>query len=319
MSLAKAPKPHLYTILMLLALQTSAIANNALEKNMLIQLQSNQVQSNVVEIGYQIGDIAHQTVIILTPKNYVLDESSLPAQGKGAAYVELRNAKWQTQEIGNTSQHKLELDWQIFRVMQETRAYSLKPLDLQFRTKVASDKVLTVHVNAARVVVASVLPTAMDAAHTKPLSDASPVLRDTHPMVITLWSSFIGLLLSTLYFAWRFDWLPAKLTALFAEPKPFKRAYREIKILQKNGETTTQIGNAMCSLRHACDLTAGATLSVERLATLFERNAKLMPKRTEIANFYADSERIFFAGGESTFSLKQLMQLSYQLMVLESV
>lgn len=314
MSFTKTAKTHLCAILIILAFQTSAIANNAPEKNRPIQ-----VQSNVVEIGYQIGDIAHQTVMIYTPKNYVLDESSLPAQGKGATYMELRNAKWQTQEIGNTSQHKLELDWQIFRVMQETRAYSLKPLDLQFRTKVASDKVLTAHVNAARVVVASVLPTAMDAAHTKPLSDVTPALRDTHPMVITLWMSCIGLLLSSLYFVWRFDWLPARLTALFAESKPFKRAYREIKALQKNDDISNQISSAMRSLRRACDLTAGATVSVERLSTLFERNGNLIPKRIEIEHFYVESERIFFAGSESTLSLKQLMQLSYQLMVLESV
>jgi hypothetical protein len=314
MSLTKARKSHLCIILMMLAFQTSAIANNAPERNMSIQ-----VQSNVIEVGYQVGDVAHQTVIIHTPKNYVLDESSLPAQGKGAAYMELRKAQWQTQATGNTSQHKLELDWQIFRVMQETRAYSLKPLDLQFRPKVASDKVLTVHVNAARVVVASVLPTAMDAAHTKPLSDATPSLRNTHPMVVTLWLSFIGLLLSSLYIAWRFDWLPEKLTALFAEPKPFKRAYREIKVLEKHGDVANQISSAMRSLRRACDFTAGATLSVERLATLFERNGNLIPKRTEIEHFYAESERSFFAGSESTLSLKQLMQLSHQLMVLESI
>jgi hypothetical protein len=44
-----------------------------------------------------------------------------------------------------------------------------------------------------------------------------------------------------------------------------------------------------------------------------------LPKRTEIEHFYAESERSFFAGTESGFNLKQLVQLSHQLMVLESV
>lgn len=315
MSLTNGHKSFLHTILMSLALiQNSAAANVASETNTPIK-----IQSNVIEIGYQIGDIAHQTLVIQTPKGYVLDESSLPAQGKSASYMELRNAKWQTQKIGNTSQHKLELDWQIFRVMQETRAYSLKPLDLQFRTKMRNDKVLAVHVNAAKVMVASVLPTAMDAAHTKPQGDVAPALRNTQSMVIALWLSLISFLLSSLYFSWRFDWLPKKFTAFFAAPKPFKGAYREIKALQKDGENSSQIDNAMRSLRRAFDLTAGATLSVERLATLFVNDSKLMTKRAEIEHFYEESERCFFAGVESTFNLKQLIRLSHQLMILESV
>lgn len=312
-------KTRLCAIFMSIALPLSAVentpvANTATGNNIPIK-----VQSNTVEIGYQIGDIAHQTVIIHTPKGYHVDKSSLPAKGKGAAYMELRDAQWKTQEIGNVSQHQFDLDWQIFRVMQETRAYSLKPLDLQFRNKVANDKALTVHVNAASVLVASVLPTAMDAEHATPLDDIAPPLRNTRPMVAVLWISFIGLLLSSLYFAWRFDWLPAKLTALFIAPKPLKSAYREIKALQKTGETSTQIAHAMRSLRHACDATAGATLSLERVALLFERNKKLMSKRTEIERFYAESERCFFAGSNSALTLNQLMQLSRELMVLESV
>ena len=307
-------KVRLCAIWLLLIFQTSVITNASAEKISVVKMQS-----NLVEIGYQIGDIAHQTVIVQTPKGYSLDAASLPALGKSAAYMELRDVKWQTQTVGNMAQHTLAFDWQIFRVMQEIRAYSLKPLDLKFRGKNASDHVLTVHVNAAKVMVASVLPTLMDAAHTQPLADAVPALRNTRPMFIILCLSIIGLLCSSLYFAWRFDWLPAKLTAYFAAPRPFKRAYREIKSLQKTGDATDQITDAMRRLRQACDATAGATLSTERVAILFERNAKLLPKRTEIEHFYAESERSFFAGTESGFNLKQLVQLSHQLMVLESV
>lgn len=305
--------------LIMYVFQTSASVNATSEKNIPTSTKFSKVQSYSIEIGYQVGDIANQTVFIQTPKGYFLDAASLPTQGKGAAYMELHNVAWQTQEVGNISQHKLELDWQIFRVMQETRAFSLKPLNLQFRSNIANEKVLTVHVNAARVIVASLLPTAIDADHTKPLEDATPPLRNTHPMLITLCISLFGLLSSSLYFAWRFDWLPAKLMAFFAAPKPFKCAYREVKSLQKTGDTFSQIDDAMRSLRQACDATAGATLSAENVAVLFERNTKLLPKRIEIEHFYSESERHFFAGSKTVFTMKQLMQLSHELMVLESV
>lgn len=295
------------------AVTTIAASNTSAEKNIVVK-----VQSSTNEIGYQIGDIAHQTIMVITPSGYQFDESSLPAKGKGAANMELRDAKWQVHETDNTSQHKLELEWQIFRVMQETRAYSLKPLDLKFAPQSPTDKVLTVHVNAARVLVSSVLPTSMDAAYTQPRFDVAPQARNTRPMIITLSFGLVGLLLSGVYFAWRFDWLPARFTALFAAPKPFRIAYRQIQSLQKNTNHSEQLTSAMRTLRRACDATAGATISAERVGLLFECNARLATKRTEIESFYAESERAFFAGNASSFSLNKLKQLSRQLMALES-
>lgn len=311
-------KTLLSATFIMLAHLASVTTNVVYANNMPVAATPIHKQFDLVEIGYQVGDIAHETVTIQTPKGYFLDAASLPAQGKSAAYMELQNAKWQTKNVGNISQHILELDWQIFRVMQETRAFSLKPLNLQFRSKVAGDKVLTVHVDAAKVIVASLLPTAMDADHTNPLKDVEPPLRNTQPMLISLAMSLFGLMLSSLYFAWRFDCLPEKLTAYFCEPKPFKRAFREIRALRKTSDSAVALKNAMRSLRQACDATAGATLSAEKVNVLFERNASLMPKRIEIEGFYAESERNFFAGTKTPYTLKQLLLLSRQLMVLES-
>ena len=316
-------KLFLCSALIILTFHASVFADSTSDKKLNTTVQSgsillSKVKSNTVEIGYQIGDIAHQTVTIQTPKGYFLDVASLPQQGKGATYIELHGVKLHAKEEDNTTKHVLELNWQIFRVMQETRAFSLKPLNLQFRTK-ASNQVLFVHVDAARVIVASLLPTSMDAEHSKPLEDAAPPLRDTRPLLTIFWFSFTGLLLSTLYFAWRFDWLPAKLTDYFFSPKPFKRAHREIAALQKSIDNLGKINQAMRTLRHAFDATAGAALTAEKVYVLFERNAKFTVKRIEIESFYAESDRYFFAGTMPEFSIKQLIQLSHQLMLIESL
>lgn len=312
-------KSPFYFVIMILAYQTSAIAetkNHAPETASLVK-----VQSSIVKIGYQIGDIAHQTIIVDTPKGYVLDTSSLPTSGKNASYMELRDVKWHTKATNNISQHFLELDWQIFRVMQETRTYSLKPLDIHFRLQSANDaekiQMLSAHVDAARVLVASILPTTMDADHMHPFGDVSAPMRPTRPIFITVLLSSIGLFLSCIYFAWRYDWLPVRLVALFAPPKPFKCAYREIKILQKKKDSPHQINHAMRSLHRAFNLSANTTVSTEIVSILFNRKNNLLTKQIEIEQFFVESERVFFAGGESNFSLKQLLNLSYQLMLLE--
>lgn len=310
---------YFYILLAISILSTSKVAATT---NTSVGIVPIKMQSNTYEIGYQLGDIAYQTINIITPKGYQFDESSLPAKGKGATNMELRNATWHKHNIGNSSQHVIQLEWQIFRVMQETRSYSLKPLDLKFRPKIASQKALTVHVNAARVLVSSVLPTSMDEAHIKPRLDAMPQPRNTGPIVLTLCLAVVGFLLSMLYFAWHFDWLPARLTALFVEPKPFRKAYREIKHLKKevkgNVDTSAQLTKAMCVLRRACDASAGTTLSLERIGLLFANNGKYAAKRAEIESFYAESERTFFAGNSSSYTLFQLSQLSRQLMKLET-
>lgn len=312
-------KKQLSLMLVMLTFQVSAIA--ALDNSAVVTAPSIKVQSSVVKIGYQIGDIAHQTITVDTPNGYVLDTNSLPTQGKNASYMELRDVKWHTTTTNNSSQHILTLDWQIFRVMQETRAYSLRPLDIRFRLQSKNDTekqpVLTAHVNADQLLVASILPTTMDVDYMRPFGDVSAPIRQTSPLFITLLISIISFLLSCAYVAWRYDWLPARLVAFFAPAKPFKCAYREIKLLQKTKGSPHQINNAMRSLHRAFNLAAGTTVSTESVSILFNRHKNLLAKQIEIEHFFAESEQVFFAGGESNFSLKQLLTLSYQLMLLE--
>ena len=172
--------PNILSVLMML-LSTIGLPANASDTKPVVPVQVESVQSTMQEIGYQVGDVARQTIVIRTPKGYKLDEASLPNIGKSAVSIELRDAQWSAQNTGNETVHTLILDWQIFRVMQETRAYPLKPLDLQF---ILADKKLAVHVKPGQVFVASVLPTAMkkltaemNAEQLKPKADVLPQAR----------------------------------------------------------------------------------------------------------------------------------------------
>lgn len=292
-----------------------SVTVDALEANKDEPYRGVIVQSNMQEIGYQLGDVAYQTIVIRTPRDYQLDESSLPAKGKGAASIELRDAQSHAQSEGSETVHTLRLDWQIFRVLQETRSYPIKSLDLQFRK---TDKVLTAHVPGGRVFVASVLPTAMkkltgemNLAQLVPKGDVPPQPRSKRPFVIALVLAWFGLLASCIYVAWRFDWLPP----IFGQSLPFRNAYRQIRQLK---QSDTTLLTAMQLLRHAFDNTAGVAISKEQLASLFERVPTLEHKHAEIEQFYTSSELHFFAGATSDVTLKQLTILSRQLMKLEA-
>lgn len=280
------------------------------------------LQATMQEIGYQVGDVARQTIVIRTPKGYAFDSASLPNIGKSAVSIELRHAKWSAKNKGNETVHTLMLDWQIFRVMQETRAYPLKALDLQFTL---ADKKLTAHVKPAKMLVASVLPSdmkkataEMNAAQLAPRADVMPKARNTQTILNTLLAALLGLLVAGVYFSWRFDWLPTWFTALFTQPKPFRRAYREIKGLAKTETGTLQLYHAMRALRRACDATTGYTLSAERVALLFNANHQFSANKADIEHFYVASERAFFAGETGDLNMKKLKQLCRALMLIES-
>lgn len=309
-------------ILMPILLSTIILQVGAAETKTIAPVQDVSVQSTMQEIGYQVGDVARQTIVIRTPKGYMFDGASLPNIGKSAVSVELRDAQWSAKNTGNQTVHTLMLDWQIFRVMKETRAYPLKALDLQFTL---ADKKLAVHVKPARMFVASVLPselkkvtTEMNAEQLKPKADVLPQARDTQAIAKVLCIALLGFFISSVYFAWRFDWLPARLTALFSAPKPFKRAYREIQTLAKTNDAALQLSHAMRALRRACDTTAGCTVSAERVALLFNADSQFSAKRAEIESFYVASERAFFAGDIGELSIQKLKQLCRELMLIEA-
>ncbi|MDD2833149.1 MAG: hypothetical protein PHD12_03955 [Methylotenera sp.] len=274
-------------------------------------------KSSVDEIGYRVGDVAHQSIEVITPKGYHLDENSLPAIGKGAANIELRHADWKHTDFADHTRHLIHLEWQVFRVMQEARYYALRPLHLQFHHK---KQTLNIDIKPAHVLVSSVLPSQMNKDTMALRADIKPKLRDTSIYLAVLALTTFMFLLSLVYFTWHFDWLNLRARKL----QPFRRAYREIKseikkMSSTNNAQTTQAFKAMQILRSAFDTSAELTLTIERLSLLYQHCPWLIPKQQEIEHFYLVSELAFFAGEQPKLSLLQLKRLSHQLMRLESI
>lgn len=273
------------------------------------------IRSSMREIGYNVGDVARQTIMVETPPGYRFDPASLPNIGKTTGFIELRDARWQFEEMKHLTRHKLELDWQIFQVLQEVRAYPLMPLRLQFRHEDGADKVIYAELEPASVIVSSLLPARMDAGRLQLLPDVAPQPRATAGLLWGLLVSVTLTLLTIIYVAWYFDWLQVGRRW----NRPYRVACRQIRAIRRGKEESAlQLQVAMKSLRQACDVTAGTALSRERLHLLFERNPWMLALRPEIEQLYADSDRLFFAGEAETADFEKLYQLGRKLRALES-
>lgn len=276
------------------------------------------VRSHWRELGYSVGDTAEQTIIVETPAGYALDSSSLPDRGASSAAVELVQTVIKTEQRNNKTHHDIRLLWQNFQVMQEIRPYSLPALDLSFRR---NDESILVHVNAASIMVASVLPSAMNAARAQPLADVKPAAADTLSLLRQFGAAVLLLLLCLGYFAWRYDWLQLRT----ARQLPFRLAWRQINKAQTSAHLPPAI--AMQALCQAFDASAGISISREQLPQLFAKQPNLLALKTEIVDFYAASEQLFFAGpghandshtNDSQMNYSQISQLAKRLMRLET-
>lgn len=271
-----------------------------------------RVRSELREIGYSVGDIARQTIVVDTPEGYRFEQSSLPTLGKTSDFIELRDAKWEFKDSKSGTRHVLILDWQVFQVLQEIKAYPLKPLNLQFRK---DGKSVHAVLDPGRIIVSSLLPTALNAERLKPLPDVEAIPRLTIELKLSLFASLFLLLVSIAYFAWYLDWLNIR----FASSRPFRIASREIRAIRKSKDNNLlRLMASMKALRRAGDMAAGVALSRERLGVLFERKPWLVPLQSDIEKFYSDSEILFFSGIPNTAEMDQLYKLSLKLRALES-
>lgn len=270
------------------------------------------VQSELREIGYSVGDIARQTIVVNTPEGYRFEESSLPTMGRTSDFIELRDAKWEFKDTKSGTRHVFILDWQVFQVLQEIKAYPLKPLNLQFRK---DEKFVHAVLDPGRIIISSLLPTALSAERLKSLPDIEAIPRSTLGLKSGLFASLFLLLVSMAYFAWYLDWLNIR----SASSRPFTIASREIRAIRKNKDSERiRLMASMKTLRRASDMTAGVALSRERLGLLFERNPWLVSLQSDIEEFYSDSETLFFAGVANTADMEHLYKLSLKLRALES-
>ncbi len=267
-----------------------------------------QVNSVTREADYTIGSIARQRLTVHLPPGYVLDAASLPVPAQNEA-IELRDARWQVQDMPHERLLTLDIDWQIFVAGNTAKIMPLKKLHLEFQR---GQSRLAVDVPADKVIVSSLLPARIDAEHVKLYPDVPPPAWSLRSQLWSL-AAWLGLLvLGMLYVAWYLGWI-----ALPQEKRmPFRQAWRTIRRLGPTSDATARM-QAMRVFSHAMDQFAGYTVTAENLSQLLARQAVLQPHQAALQGFYHALQQTFFAGETANLSLDHLRRLARTLSQLE--
>lgn len=266
------------------------------------------IKSETREADYTIGSIANQHLVVTVPKGFRLDEGSLPEQGMIEA-IELQNAHWHFEDKKSVTVYHFDLAWQIFVASEAVKVTPLRSLELAFKR---GKENLFVPVPADKVIISNLLPAQMDAAHVKPYPSVAPEAISTNLLIATLVAGAAGLLLAAIYFAWRLGWT----TFTKERSMAFRQAWRAIKRLRRSNGAD-DVAQAMQILSRAYDTFAGYAVSPENINQLFTARPVLAQHESATLHFYADLQKVFYAGHAPQHSIADVELLARQLSQLE--
>jgi mxaA protein len=247
--------------------------------------------------GYFVGDKVTQRVL-LESAGQTVAPVSLPPPGRVSAWFERRSASMQTD---SSSRRWLVIDYQILNAPPKLVTVKLPAWSLPIReagptgansTPTGRGAPAALAIPAASVNIAPLSlpgsPTQVGTADLRP--DRLPPVIATAP----IWGSIeasAGAFCATLI-AW-LGWVVWRNRRALAT-QPFASALREMRTLA-DGEP-----RAWQALHRAFDRTAGRVIQHSTLPTLFERAPQLIPARSQIEQFFAQSSLLFFTAPASS-------------------
>lgn len=236
--------------------------------------------------GHRVGDVVVRELAIESPAGLALDEASLPVPGRVSHALELRAI---TRSGDGAGRLLLHLEYQLFAAPAQARVIELPGLQLRFAASGGREE--QVRVDAWPVAIAPLAPenglARRGLGDLRP--DQAPVARDTRieRRLVTLAAAVAlpaAAWLAVVYFG--LPWWGRR-------ARPFQQAYRHLRAA--SAEPTGRMA-AWRSLHAAFDRTAGRTLFADGVDDFLRRVPRFAPLRADILEFYARSQRGFFAG-----------------------
>lgn len=254
---------------------------------------SNPHHSNAI----QIGDVLNRSIEVEVSSAYQLPKTSLPLKGDSKDGIELRDITVQSAKHGDTTTYKIALSYQVF-------ASAAKPIVMRLPNERLT---LTGGTTAAFIdipawqfwyapLVAEGIPNAqenMQPQSKPPLLDVSTHYRWLWLALGILATGFIGLV----YVNADKSWLPFMNGA-------FAQAHRRIK---KLGHNQANHQHALMYMHQAFNQLYGENLFAHELDKFLAAHPKFSTMRTEIADFFAQSNAALF--GNHATSGQELQQL----------
>jgi mxaA protein len=259
--------------------------------------------------GYSIGDRIERHIDIRLTPPWSLARASLPTPGRQNAWFELAELSVQTDTKPTGTHVELRLVYQLLNSPTQPTVLLLPRVPLRFEggaTPVERD------VPPADVFAAPLLPAAAtDSTLDTPRADHKPELLavDTYQNRLTAYALGAAFVLLWMLIARQF--------AQRRHAGPFVRACRELRRLAHAPHDSAQSTAAMRVVHRALDETAGHTVFLDNVDTLFASPHRA-PLRERTSAFLRRSRQQFFAGSGQPLSVEELRDLARAWRTLET-
>ncbi|OAM51242.1 hypothetical protein A7981_10935 [Methylovorus sp. MM2] len=250
-----------------------------------------KVESHLRPGGYFVGDVINESIMIQGPAGAVLAEDSLPRSGEGQ-WVELRDMKVVS---ANPEQghYTLRLTWQIFKAVRETRNIAIPGFSA---TMHLGKEALSVNVHERQVMVSQLLPIMLDPIAATLQADALPPKISLVVMLRAMSFAIPIFIITSLWLLWRYDMRPFR----WLRGGPFTQACR---LLTRIRSRKIENAEAFAIAHHALNASAGGAVFAGDIGKLLQSKPALAVMKDEIAEFYRQSNLLFFASDQVTWDV----------------
>ena len=251
--------------------------------------------------GYSIGDRIERRIDVQVAPPWSLAQSNLPTTGRQNAWFELAEISVHADPAATGTHTQLHLVYQLLNSPQQPTVLLLPRVALRFEGGPAP---VDRDVPPAEVFAAPLLPTeASGSTLDTPRADRKPDPVAVDQFRDRLLAYAIG---AAILLAWM---LVARQIARRRRAGPFVRACRELRRLAHAPHDTSRADAAMRVVHRALDETAGRTVFIDNVETLFSSPHRA-PLRARTHAFLDRSRQQFFAGTGEPLHFDELRALA---------
>ena len=245
------------------------------------------------DFGYSAGDIIEHKLHINIPSATSLNTNNLPASGALLDWLDVTDVQVVKQ---SANQYTIIINYQVSKQVKETEWLEIPMFTLGATDQTEID---SINVPAWRFSYYSLIPTRINDAEIIIQPAQKPETLAIQPLIVRLITYLATALLSMAYILWRrgsLQFWSRKTTA-------FQQALQDLKQLPAQSTDRNQIEQALRIVHSAINQTAGETVLESQLDDFYQNHPQLASLRSDTAQFFKQSRRIFY---ESSTSVKQL-------------
>lgn len=239
------------------------------------------------DFGIVMGDTFREDIRVELEPGLVLETALLPlADSAVNDFLEVRSTNWEQAGAGNETAYRVSLTYQVFKGVREPEALTIPAVPLHFKR---GAEAIDTAAPARQLTLMPLIPTGT--------ADEKVTLRDSLPPLPLSDSSRPALLAIGLLVIAALSLGASWLLNRPQQAAPFRSAAKALRKLRRQPQDAETLKTALKRVHEAFNQTAGHTLFRNGLAEFMTRYPEFVGVDEEVEQFFAYSERVFFAPG----------------------